>query len=168
VLLGGSGADFLIGDSEGVVSVNGSGGDDLLDLGVDGGFVAVGDHNVSDPAGGRATGAGNDRIIGGTADEILIGDSSVADTSTTAAGHDVIDGRGGDDTVFGDNTDFDGAVSVGTAGGADVLRGGPGVDALRGGPRNDLLDGGSGTPDDCDGQAGVDAAFHCEVVSNVP
>ena len=65
VILGGPGRfDFLIGDSEGVIEANGS-GDDLLDMGADGGIVAIGDHNINAEDGRRANGAGNDRIIGG-------------------------------------------------------------------------------------------------------
>jgi Ca2+-binding RTX toxin-like protein len=168
ILFGEQGADFLIGDGEGVASVNGSGGDDILDLGTDGGVAAIGDHNVNDPAGGPATGSGNDRIIGGSSGEVLIGDSSIADASVTTAGNDFLEGRGGEDTVFGDNTDFDASMSVGEAGGTDWTNGGSGVDSLKGGPNNDFLNGGAGRPDSCDGEAGTDAAIGCEAVSNVP
>jgi hypothetical protein len=39
---------------------------------------------------------------------------------------------------------------------------------LRAGPRTDVLLGGAGTPDDCDGEVGIDAAVGCEILSNVP
>ncbi|GAA2692938.1 hypothetical protein GCM10010412_084180 [Nonomuraea recticatena] len=168
LLLGGPGSELLIGDSNAARNASGNGGNDLLDAGTDGGFAAIGDHNINDPAGGRATGSGGDRIIGGSADDFLVGDSTVVDATVTSAGHDVISGRGGNDALFGDNTDFDVTRSVGTAGGNDLLDGGDGGDTLRAGPRNDLLDGGPGTPDDCDGEAGIDAAARCEIVSNVP
>ncbi|WP_425574719.1 calcium-binding protein, partial [Nonomuraea africana] len=168
LLLGGPGSEILIGDSNAAQNASGNGGNDLLDLGTDGGFAAIGDHNINDPAGGRATGSGRDRIIGGSADDFLVGDSAVVDATVTSASHDVISGRGGNDALFGDNTDFDVTASVGTAGGNDLLDGGDGIDTLRAGPRNDFLDGGPGTPDDCDGEAGIDAATRCEIVSNVP
>ncbi|WP_328885613.1 calcium-binding protein [Streptomyces sp. NBC_00316] len=161
-------AESIIGDSEGIDGAHGSGGDDIIDLGADGGIFAIGDHNIGDPAGGQATGAGNDRITGGAADDLLFGDSSVGDASRTFAGKDVIDGRGGDDRLFGDNVNCDGDASVGTAGGRDVLHGDTGDDAIFAGPANDLLDGGANT-DSCDGEAGNhDVAVRCESVTNVP
>ena len=65
VILGGPGRfDFLIGDSEGVAGASGS-GNNVLDMGADGGIVAIGDHNINAEDGGPARGAGNDTIIGG-------------------------------------------------------------------------------------------------------
>jgi Ca2+-binding RTX toxin-like protein len=77
----GSGPELVIGDSEALAEARGSGGDDLLDLGADGGFLAIGDHNITQDIGGRAIGAGNDTIIGGSADEVLVGDSAPADAN---------------------------------------------------------------------------------------
>lgn len=157
-----------MGDSSASGNVTGSGGDDVVDLGQDGGDAAIGDHNINRPTGGTATGAGSDRVTGGSGNDILVGDSSVVDALRTSARSDVVNGRGGDDTLFGDNADFDLTSSVGTAGGDDSLSGGDGADTLRGGPRNDLLDGGPGAPDRCDGEAGIDTAVRCESVSNIP
>ncbi|TMR20763.1 calcium-binding protein [Nonomuraea turkmeniaca] len=168
IILGGPGLELLIGDSNAAQNASGNGGDDLLDVGADGGFAAIGDHNINDPAGGRAIGSGNDRIIGGSADDFLVGDSAVVDATVTSAGRDVISGRAGNDSLFGDNTDFNVTMTVGTAGGNDLLDGGDGIDTLRAGPHNDYLDGGPDAPDDCDGEAGVDIAARCEIVSNVP
>ncbi|MGW8367007.1 calcium-binding protein, partial [Streptomyces wedmorensis] len=152
----------------GVTAAHGAGGDDLIDLGTDGGFFALGDHNINDPAGGPATGAGHDRILGGTGDELLVGDSSVGSTPVTAAGHDTLEGRGGADTLFGDNVNFDADTTVGSAGGHDVLRGGEADDRILAGPGNDRLDGGAAT-DHCDGQTGpFDSATQCETVVGVP
>ncbi|MBT2469917.1 hypothetical protein J7E97_19045 [Streptomyces sp. ISL-66] len=160
--------EFLVGDSEAARDAKGSGGDDLSDLGPDGGFAAVGDHNIIDPAGGSATGAGNDRVIGGSADEVLIGDSAVVDATVTSAGRDLIEGHGGNDTLFGDNTNFDATETAGTAGAKDRLKGGYGDDTLRAGPGDDHLDGGPQT-DDCDGEAGDgDTALRCEMVNGIP
>ena len=65
VLEGGPGLEVMNGDSEGR-NASGSGGDDVLDLGADGGLFAAGDH-IS--AVGNVSGAGNDTIIGGDAPE---------------------------------------------------------------------------------------------------
>ena len=137
-------------------------------MGADGGVIAIGDHNINrpesgGPATGRATGAGDDHIIGGSAREVLIGDSVVADASVTAAGNDRIQADGGDDKIFGDNVNRNNAT-VGTAGGADNLNGGPGNDTLRAGPGNDNLDGGAAT-DACHGQGGTDTYERCETVT---
>lgn len=162
-ILGGPGSELLVGDSNAAEDASGDGGNDFLDVGADGGFAALGDHNINDPAGGSATGSGSDRIIGGRADDLLVGDSAVVDATTTDADNDVIKGRGGNDTLFGDNVNFDADRTVGTAGGRDRLRGGAGDDTLRAGPANDRLDGGRDT-DDCDGEAGHDIAVRCETV----
>ncbi|MEU6867704.1 hypothetical protein ABZ924_31455 [Streptomyces sp. NPDC046876] len=169
MLLSGPGtAESIVGDSEGIDGARGAGGDDIIDLGADGGIFAIGDHNIGEAQGGQATGAGNDRITGGTADDFRYGDSSVGDASQTSAGRDVIDGRGGNDYLFGDNVNFNGDTTVGTAGGRDKLKGNTGNDTIFAGPANDLLDGGADT-DSCDGEAGNhDVAVRCESVTNVP
>jgi Ca2+-binding RTX toxin-like protein len=137
-------------------------GDDILDLGPDGG-VAVGDHNTS----GSATGAGDDELTGGSADDILVGDSA-ADGTVTDAGDDELEGRGGNDRLFGDNVNAVGAVTtIGTVGGDDQLEGDPGHDALFGGPANDSLNGGANT-DSCDGEDGTDTFAKCETVTGLP
>jgi Ca2+-binding RTX toxin-like protein len=74
----------------------------------------------------------------------------------------------GNDTLFADNANFAGSASVGTMGGRDLLDAGDGVDTLRAGPANDVLDGGPGSPDDCDGEAGIDTAKSCEILTSVP
>jgi Ca2+-binding RTX toxin-like protein len=166
VLLGGSGIEFIVGDSNGVTAAHGSGGNDLIDLGADGGFGAVGDHNTFEP-GSTAAGAGSDRIRGGSASEqLLIGDSSA--DNVTEAGDDEIEGRGGDDLLFGDNIKTVELTTNGTIGGEDQLDGNAGNDTLRAGPANDSLDGDGGT-DDCDGEAGSeDRASHCELLAGIP
>ncbi len=39
---------------------------------------------------------------------------------------------------------------------------------LRAGPGNDIVDGGTGSPDDCDGEAGTDVVLRCELASDLP
>ena len=94
-------------------TVSGDGGDDVIDLGPDGGLFAAGDHNTDQP-GVSVTGAGNDEITGGPRSEFLIGDS-FADVPSDA-GDDEIEGGGGADFIFGDNTDFFGTGSIFTRG----------------------------------------------------
>jgi hypothetical protein len=104
VLLGGAGIDGITGDSRGLYGdVSGAGndvinagedgagtiigdsfaetvgatasgvGNDIIDLSPDGSFnFVIGDHNSA----GGALGAGNDLIIGGSADELIAGDNS--------------------------------------------------------------------------------------------
>ena len=162
LLDGGPGLEFLIGDSDAFEGDAIGNGDDVLDLGADGGTMAIGDHNISvaPPLGGSALGAGDDRIKGGSADDILLGDSSTAGRPSDA-GDDVINGRGGHDSLFGDNADFPVTGTFGTEGGEDRLAGGTGDDALRAGPRHDALDGGRNI-DDCDGEVGADTLSRCE------
>jgi Ca2+-binding RTX toxin-like protein len=162
VLDGGPGAEFMVGDSEAFEGNAIGEGDDVLDLGADGGLIAIGDHIISKAPrfGGSALGAGDDRITGGSAADMLLGDSSTVGRPSDA-GDDVITGRGGDDGVFGDNADFAVSETLGTVGGEDRLAGDMGDDALQGGPGDDGLDGGANT-DDCDGEAGMDTLTGCE------
>jgi Ca2+-binding RTX toxin-like protein len=139
-------------------------GDDLLDLGPGDRGLAIGDHNTNTP-GRTASGAGNDRISGGHANDLLIGDSAA--DNVIDAGHDELEGLSGDDILFGDNTDWTGGHTTGTIGGDDRLSGDPGDDALFGGPANDALDGGTHT-DHCDGEAGDDAFANCETIHRSP
>jgi Ca2+-binding RTX toxin-like protein len=162
VLDGGPGVEFLVGDSEAFEGDAIGDGGDVLDLGADGGSIAIGDHNISEvpPRGGSARGAGDDLIIGGSADDILLGDSSTAGPPGDA-GDDELNGGGGNDSVFGDNATFSVTETFGSVGGEDRLAGGTGDDTLRAGPGDDGLDGGPNT-DDCDGEAGADTLSSCE------
>jgi Ca2+-binding RTX toxin-like protein len=144
-------------------TVRGDGGNDVLDLGRDGGLYAVGDHN----AGGDTLGAGNDVVIGGSAGEVLIGDSSPGvDSRTTGAGNDRLVGRGGDDSLLGDSS-ADGAATIGPEGANDAVDGGAGDDIVSAGAGNDAVDGGPDR-DRCDGQPGLDVAVRCETATGVP
>ena len=162
VLDGGPGAEFMVGDSEAFAGDASGNGDDVLDLGADGGVIAIGDHIISKapPLGGRALGAGDDRITGGGAADTLLGDSSTLGPPS-GAGDDLINGRGGDDSLFGDNADLSVTETYGAVGGEDRLAGDRGDDALRAGPGDDGLDGGADT-DDCNGEAGMDTISGCE------
>jgi Ca2+-binding RTX toxin-like protein len=154
-------------------TASGAGGNDYIDLGTEGGIIAIGDHALTYIPGlivsATAIGAGNDVIIAGSAGERLIGDSSVGPEGLAiGAGNDTIDGFGGDDRMLGDNA-FHPAIggTAGTSGGNDVLDGGTGNDALQSGPANDVLDGGA-TTDDCNGENGMDTAVNCETITGVP
>ena len=90
VILGGPGLEAIIGDSFAVCeggTASGAGGNDFIDPGPDGGSDAIGDHNSF----GSAVGTGNDIIIGGSADDYLVGDSSPnVGSEVTTAGNDAI------------------------------------------------------------------------------
>lgn len=68
VMTGGTCQEFVIGDSLGPALVSGSGSNDVIDLGVDGGSAAIGDHDTIF-SGQTAIGAGNDTITGDCAGE---------------------------------------------------------------------------------------------------
>jgi Ca2+-binding RTX toxin-like protein len=158
-----AGVDVIVGDSNGATAT-GSGGDDLIDLGSDGGRFAIGDNNSGT---GDVIGAGNDTLRGGNADDTLFGDGSPGLGATaTGAGDDTLVGFGGSDTLLGDNS-ADGVTTLGPDGGRDALLGGAGEDVLKAGPNDDSLDGGSNS-DRCDGEAGTDTAANCEVLAGVP
>ena len=116
VILGGPGLEAIIGDSFAVCeggTASGAGGNDFIDPGPDGGSDAIGDHNSF----GSAVGTGNDIIIGGSADDYLVGDSSpnVGERSHDGRQRRHL-GGGGNDVIFGDHTIF-GDETFGTVGG---------------------------------------------------
>ncbi len=88
----------------------------------------------------------NERITGGTDDDILIG----------GAGRDIIRGEGGNDVVFGGQGD-DFFLSGGA--GNDTVKGGAGADLLAGGNGDDAIIGGIGA-DTLYGNQGADAFIY--------
>ncbi|WP_330202578.1 calcium-binding protein [Cyanobacterium sp. Dongsha4] len=88
-------------------------------------------------------GAGNDTLLGNSADNIFIG----------GAGNDYLDGGSGDDSLDGgaDNDTLIGGV------GDDVLTGGTGVDSLNGGSGDDSLTAGDTGGSTLDGGSGDDS-----------
>ncbi|MFE2485649.1 calcium-binding protein [Streptomyces mirabilis] len=86
------------GDSVAVSgNASGAGGDDVIDLGEDGGTIAIGDHSAS---GGTAVGSGNDLLFGDNIDQNTRSVPGVG-------GIDSIDGGAGDDILRGGpNADF--------------------------------------------------------------
>ena len=111
VLIGGLGADTLIGDAdESTVAAEFHGSDQL-----DGG---VGDDVMRG-------GGGNDILLGGDGDDWLVGEDQVNVTdSSNLQGDDALYGGGGRDTLVGGN-------------GSDRLEGGAGTDYLAGGAGDD-------------------------------
>jgi hypothetical protein len=184
-LWGTSGPDVLIGTGAGDVIVGlggadvieGRGGDDLIcaNGGADtikgnGGADTIYAGNADDDVRG---GAGTDIIYGGGGADTIRGGNGADDVNAGKGldvvfagegidivrggdGADIIDGGPGPDEVFGNA-------------GADDLRGAGDTDVLWGGLGPDTMNGGDGTPDECRGGEGVDAADpSCEVTLSVP
>jgi Ca2+-binding RTX toxin-like protein len=96
------------------IIVNGSGGNDRIDLSRVGVSVVVnGDSGRDQITGGR----GNDKLSGGDNGDVIHG----------KAGNDTISGGDGDDLLFGDD-------------GNDSIKGDKDLDSLRGGDGDDFLD----------------------------
>ena len=98
---------------------------------------------------------GNDTILASGGNDVICGGSG-ADTINAGGGHDVAYGGIGNDIVHGDA-------------GNDALSGGDGADSLMADDGDDTLDGGAGSPDSCQGGAGVDSAsITCEKRFGIP
>ena len=156
-LIGGSGADSLVG-SETTRTLDGGPGDDLLTGGEEANSLYGGLGN--DTLSGNG---GVDALVGGDGDDTLNGgdgDDNIKEylqeneanhpwvattTKTPSSGNDSADGGAGSDLI-----------ELGP--GADKGLGGPGVDLMRGGPENDDLDGGDGE-DGVAGEGGSDKLF---------
>jgi RTX calcium-binding nonapeptide repeat (4 copies) len=179
-LRGGSGADQLIGPTEGLSILLGGTGDDTISgsLGGDAGISVLDGGPGADILSGdkisyqsrihpvRVTlnGAADDgeagendavlaawAITGGSGDDTLVGDSHY-NVIDGGEGNDLIRAGAGDDTVSGDW----GADRVFGDGGEDLILGFSGNDALFGGAGSDHVDGGGGR-DAIRGGAGRDA-----------
>lgn len=132
-LIGGRGADTLMGDTKANVidggldgdAIFGFGGNDTLDGGAGNDFVAGG--------------GGRDLIDGGTGTDRLLGGAG-NDTISGGEDNDRINGGGGNDTLNGD----DGNDIINGGAGADTIDGGVGDDILKGGDGNDILTAGQG------------------------
>jgi Ca2+-binding RTX toxin-like protein len=149
-LCGGGGDDYLLGD-EGNDRIEGGAGNDYLEgsagddtlQGADGNDVLDGGGGiwaavlVPDPETGEMAHPwevvpdGNDRVDGGSGDDVLRGGTD-ADCLSGGTGNDRVDGQRGDDRVIGGFGD-------------DTLVGGRGRDAFFGGPGEDWADWVSGT-----------------------
>ncbi len=132
-LIGGSGADRLVGNTDNDI-IRGNGGDDVL-------VAGNGDDNVD-------AGAGNDTVVGvrgfniiesGTGDDRVFGGEDT-DQITDISGNDLLAGFDGDDSIRGGDGDD---LILGGAG-EDVLQGEGGIDRIFAGTGNDFLSGGAG------------------------
>ena len=133
VVIGGAGADVMVGGDAaetffggpGADVVSGGGGDDALKGHEGADTLSGGDGD--DAISGNA---GNDTLFGGNGTDVLAGDD----------GDDVLKGEAGNDTLYGGQ----GADSLLGGAGEDRLVGHAGNDELRGGDDQDLLFGGDG------------------------
>lgn len=133
------GGDLIFNPDPNGVTVNGLGGDDIIDFSIanfpatlNGGcgndFTTGGNH------GNHLNGqSGDDTMIGGVQNDAIYG----------GAGHDMLNGGAGNDIMRGNS-------------GNDVLFGGAGRDILDGGDGNDLLRGQGGSGDQLTGADGDD------------
>ncbi|MBM3581863.1 MAG: hypothetical protein FJX37_07860, partial [Alphaproteobacteria bacterium] len=123
-IVGGPGADQLVGTSGDDV-IYGRGGDDEIEGG-QGADTLYGEKGDDELMGGQ----GDDTLYGGKGEDTLYGDQG-DDTLYGDSGDDTLIGGQGDDTLYGGKGD-------------DTLEGGQGDDALYGGKGDDTLEGGQG------------------------
>lgn len=151
-------------------TLSGGPGDDLLDGGHSDrqGELGPGDRitYVGSASGvhvdlrkGRATGEGNDTIVGpvedvtgSSHDDVLLG-TDAANELEGGVGSDHLDGRGGDDFITDSNATTE--TLRDRPGTTNTLIGGPGNDEVYGGPGDDDIRGGTGD-DNIRGEFGVD------------
>jgi serralysin len=143
--IGGSGADYLLGNAASNEIFGGLGRDSIL--GRDGQDLLTGDVATLDSVGVGFFGL-NDELFGGPGFDTLFGDARVM-RSFASGGSDFLDGGQGDDVLVGDAA----LLAEFATGNNDTLSGGPGKDALYGDAGmmsgntkggNDTLFGGSG------------------------
>ncbi|VDC23723.1 Hemolysin, chromosomal [Pseudogemmobacter humi] len=138
-LLDGSGAGDAISGGEGDDQINARGGDDTISGGGGADIVHAGE--------------GDDLVSGGAGDDSLYGEDG-NDTLSGDDGDDWLAGGQGDDLLTGG----EGNDSLLGGSGNDTLYGGEGDDWLAGGEGDDLLTGGAGA-DTLDGGAGNDTLY---------
>jgi len=165
--------------SQGVLTVNGTAGNDTIGITTNGGqliaslngpssIYAIGDvlrieifagdgndvvSNDSAIPSYMDLGAGNDRAFGGTGNDTLTGGAG-KNTLYGGAGNDRLNGSGSRDLLFGEGNDD----RLYGNGGDDTLDGGGNVDRLFGGDGDDLLFG-AGSNDKLYGEAGNDTLY---------
>ena len=156
--VGGFGSGGAQVENAGVVTGSlraGTGNDIVINTGAMGAVNLYAGNDIYDGAAGSLSGAvsggaGNDRLRGGGAAEVLDG----------GTGNDVLLGRGGEDTLTGGNgrdriRGGDGDDTLSGGGGNDTIAGGAGSDSIAGGAGKDVLRGGTGN-DSIDAGSGQD------------
>ena len=148
----------VIGPGYEIVRIEGTDGNDIIEVIVDGPSVTYVDGGAgndtiegSDQADVLVGGAGDDIINGNDGNDWLHGGSG-ADTLDGGAGEDLVVG-GQDNDYLAGNTDTD---HIYGNGGDDHLVGNEGKDFLYGGAGNDILEGNEGSFDELYGQDGDD------------
>jgi uncharacterized delta-60 repeat protein len=141
VIVQGRGGQYAWFNEFKTITINGLGGDDVLDasaLAITNGIMGFALPIPVTLDGGD----GRDTLIGGPGDESLLG----------GTGEDSLDGRAGDDTLFAG----DAADTLRGGDGNDYLSGGPGRDAIFGDAGNDQIFAVDSAIDMIDGGAGFD------------
>ena len=104
--------------------------------------------NASDIRLVALAGPGNDTLIGGSGNDVLIGQDG-NDTISGGAGNDILGGNDGNDSLNGNegNDDLRGGIGTDTLNGDagnDIIRGGNGDDTIEGGEGDDFVNAGAG------------------------
>ncbi|HXA37645.1 MAG TPA: calcium-binding protein [Phenylobacterium sp.] len=157
-LFGEDGNDYLKGIGAGGSSLDGGAGNDVL-IGpnaTSGDTFSGGDGND-----GIVISDGRNFVDGGTGNDTISSDSTLAETIHGGSGDDSIFAElGGGKTIFGEDGDDDiqllngSGSSVDGGSGNDTIGGGTGANSISGGDGDDLLSGGAGVH--LDGGAGND------------
>jgi Ca2+-binding RTX toxin-like protein len=151
----------IIGPGYEIVRIEGTDGDDIIEVIVDGPSITYVDGGE-----GNDTIEGSDQadvLVGGTGDDIINGHGG-NDWLHGGAGNDTLDGGAGEDLVVGGeqndvlygDTETD---HIYGNGGDDQLYGNEGKDFLFGGRGNDILDPGEGSYDEIYGGEGDDIIY---------
>lgn len=150
----------VIGPGYEIVRIEGTDGNDIIEVHVDGPSITYVDAGAGDDI--VEGSPERDIILGGSGDDIINGNEG-DDWINGGTGEDTIHGNGGLDLIYGgdDNDalhgDEDGDAVYGGKG-DDTLNGHGGDDELFGGAGNDILDGGTGT-NLLKGEAGNDVLY---------
>jgi hypothetical protein len=144
IILGGAGADSILG-LDGNNTVNGGIGDDTL-VGGDGADSLIGDANADLLLGGEGAdtlwgGGRSDTLIGGNGHDRLFSNND-SDLLIGGAGNDTLDGGGGLDTVDYSANNASQGINLTRGGGGDGLGGADvfiNIDAVLGGAGHDTI-----------------------------
>ena len=143
-LKGQTGGDDLIYGGKGDDGIIGDVGRDIFDATLESDFGGTPDTTISIvfeelPEGTGEGVGGNDTLIGGKGNDLIIGDAGSFVNRGGLGGDDLLQGDEGNDLLVGDAGI---GIGSGGAGGNDILVGGSGDDELIGDANDDIEDGG--------------------------